>query len=398
MITPQHKFAKFRIFIMAILLGSGLKVNAQFEIPEEQPSFTADYVNSMFYYSNLDHLRSSFNRISSLESLESNNGKSKSNFKRGAVIYDFNYGRNVMGKPKVPMLVGASGMYKQIGFHALISTTHMRMFGGGESWEENYVYDLERFSGSSFGLSYNNKWFNVLGDVTYAQKNLSFFGQFNIPVIKLRAGIGISKYNQIIDSLGYTTIIQGDRFTPDYYFVNSSILKFINVGFSVLSFSEVRLSPHLSFSLYQLYNRNRWSNLKFDVELYLKTQTPGIKEVFEMQDYEARCSFYFFAGADFGSSSDETASPIATRGAFFTSISYKSGTDYIAQTMQNAGISYKGPTGWGGEIGYGIRVLGLRNYGIDDETFLKVSLYYNYSAYFDVWPALIGGIKFRVKI
>jgi hypothetical protein len=64
--------------------------------------------------------------------------------------------------------------------------------------------------------------------------------------------------------------------------------------------------------------------------------------------------------------------------------------------MRDAGIFYAGPKGWGGELGYGMRVLGLKAMGVEDETFLRLSLYYNYSEYFEVFPSIIGGVKFRV--
>jgi len=373
-------------------------VSAQFE-KEEPSNFTSDYINSMFYYGNLDHLRSSFNRSSKLGKVKSEYEHSGSeNAGVGAILYDFNYVRNIEGDSKVPMLLGVAGSHKKIGFHALVSTTNMRIFGPGNSWDEKLQEDPKRFQGTSFGLSYNTKWFNVLGDITYAQKNLSYFGQLNIPFIKLRAGIGISKYNQIVDTMGYTTIVQGDAYSPDYYFINSAILRFINVGFSVLSYSEVKLAPHVSFSLYQISKRDKWDGLKYDMEVYFKTFTPGLKQILELKDYETRVTFYYFLGGAIEKERNIEDKSLSTRGAYFASVSYKSGLDYIAETMRKAGVFYSGPKGWGGELGYGIRVLGLKNYGIDDETFLKISLYYNYSEYFEVWPSFIGGIKFRVRL
>lgn len=385
----------FRFFYANILIWLAT-INygySQFEAPDESKKyFTADYINSMYYYGYLDHLRSSFNRFSSLYSQY--NPGSQNSLRGGAIMYDFNYGRNIEGDSKIPMLIGGSMLYKSLGIHALISTTHMRIFGPEETWQEKLADDPKRFRGTTIGLSYNHKYASVLGDITYAQENFSYFGQITIPILRIRAGVGMSKYKEFTNpETGDTYIIEGDGITPDYYFVKSNILKFLNIGFTSLSYTQAKVSPYLSFSFYQLLKKEKWNSLKYDLELYYETSTPGFKDILESKDYEMRATFYYFQGKEPKTKKAQTS---VLKGGPFLSVSYKSEFDYVTNVMRDAGIFYAGPKGWGGELGYGMRVLGLKAMGIDDETFLRLSLYYNYSEYFEIYPSIIGGIKFRV--
>ena len=388
-----------KVAMATSLLAVVHSAQAQYNQPESY-DFTADYINSVYYYKNLDHLRGAYDRVLGMQSLTGKyTGRSDSLDLQGtSVIYDFNYGRNIVGDSKIPMLFGGAYVSKNYSVHALISTTHMRIFSHEDTWQEKLQADPKRFQGTTIGGSYNHKWFNVLGDITYAQKNLSYFGQLNVPIIKLRAGIGLSPYTELTDTLGFTKIVEGNKITPDYYFVKSAIIPFINFGFSVLSFSEVRVSPNVSFSLYQIRKKEKWHNLKFDMEVFIQTHSPGYKEILEFEDVDARVTFYLLGGKSEERSRGIVNPTIATHQTLFLGLSYKSGKDYITETMRNAGVFYAGPKGLGGELGVGVRVLGLKNYNVDNETFLKLSLYYNYSEYYEVWPSLIGGIKFRVLL
>ena len=59
-------------------------------------------------------------------------------------------------------------------------------------------------------------------------------------------------------------------------------------------------------------------------------------------------------------------------------------------------MPYTGGHGLGGEIGVGLRVLGFKQMGFEEDTYVKFSVFYNYSEYFERYPPMKWGVKFRV--
>ncbi len=59
---------------------------------------------------------------------------------------------------------------------------------------------------------------------------------------------------------------------------------------------------------------------------------------------------------------------------------------------------YNGQNGFGGELGVGIRVLGFKKLGFEEDTYVRLSYYYNYSGYYERFPGMEQGFKFRVLL
>ncbi len=391
MVDHSIHFFKHRITWIATFMVATLSCFAQ----TETENSTSDYVNSVFYYENLDILRGSYTRWKALEKIggeEANPGIS--------AVYNFNWGRNIEGDTRVPMTFGL-GFGKKVGFYFMTFTSHMRVLNFSSTWEENWESDSEhRFTANTVGLSWTNKYFSLLADVTYIQKNWSYFVQFSIPAIKTRAGVSFSQFNESQDFIaGENTIVRGDSYSPEFYYVTTSIVPGFNLGLDVFSYSKVKASPNIDFSLYRLRSPEKWQTMKIDAQVYFASRAEGWEKVLRSDDYDFRFSGYYFFGYDESSMVNQNSGGVIVgRMGLVASVSYKSGTDLLAETIQESNSNTYYLTGWGGEFGFVWRMIGFKKYGAVTEDLLKLVMYYNYSEYNELYPPLIGGLKFKVTL
>ncbi len=358
---------------------------------DEKPNYTADYINSTFYYRNLDVLRGSYSRWDNAAIKEPELAPQSAIY---GATYNFNYGRNIEGATRIPILFGLALGNTTIGAYALSSTSHMRIFDPADNWEDKLDSDSEqRFTANTIGVTYRNKWFGVLGDLTYIQSNWSFFAQLSIPILKTRAGLSYSQFQEELLENGNPAITRGDAYNPEYFFITTSLIPSLNLGLNVLNYSDVKVSPKASFSLYQLRKKEKWGDIRFDTEVNFQTNAPSWSRIMELQDYDLRVTFYWMSREKM---SNTMTANLMVKPTLIVAFSYKSEVDYFAETLSSSGNFYKNLTGWGGEIGGGVRVLGFKQYGAVEETFMKLVLYYNYTEHNEMYPPLIGGIKFKV--
>lgn len=354
---------------------------------------TADYINSLFYYKNLDVLRGSFFRWDLASKKEPELSPENQGGIYGAT-YNFNSGRNIEGATRIPMLFGLALGNTKFGYYALTNTSHMRIFDPADTWTEKLNSDKDlRFEAHTAGFTYRNKWIGLITDITYVQNTWSYFAQLSIPIIKTRAGVSFSQFNEVMRPDGGESIINSGDYSPEYYFINSALIRSLNVGLNIFSYSNVKVSPNISFALYQLRKKSNWENIRFDMEAIFKTNAPDWNEVLKFEDYDARLIFYWMNKSKMAS---DKIGNMLVKATWIFALSYKSEVDYFAETLSSSGSFYKNLYGWGGEIGGGVRVMGFKQYGAVEETFMKLVFYYNYTEHNEMYPPLIGGIKFKV--
>lgn len=354
-----------------------------------------DYVNSVFYYKNLDVIRSSYSRWKNLEKVggeEANPGIS--------AVYNFNWGRNIEGTTRLPMTFGIGGG-KKFGMYFMAFSSHIRVLNYGSSWEENWNSDrVHRFTAQTAGINWSTKFFSVLADVTHIQKGWSYFAQLSIPVIKARAGVSFSQFNEVMNlTNGENVIARGDEYSPEFYYFTTSIIPGINLGLDVFSYSKVQASPNIDFSLYRLIKEDKWQTMPFDLQVYFASRAEGWSKVLTSEDFEIRFSgYYLFNQSEPGMATEKSEGLIVSRTGLVASLIYRSGVDLLAETIQETNDNIYNLTGIGGEFGFVWRMMGFKKYGAVTEDIIKVVAYYNYAEYNELYPPLIGGLKFKLTL
>jgi hypothetical protein len=345
-------------------------------------NLTEDYVYGIFYYNKLDHLRGSYRRnYTALEDM----GLGRLN----ATIYDFNFGKNTEGLKLQPMTLGFSfaSRNKKSGFYFLLSSSNF-MFN---PWARDSTWVDEKISGQSLGYIYLSKHFSLQSDVTHFHGNLSIYGRVYIPIIKTHFGAGTSPYDEIIDPIDQQKkIVKSNVTSIDRLSFGTSIIPYFDVGLKLLRVSQVRYIPNFSFSLNQLMSNERMKRMRWDATLFFESRLGKVTSLDDFKDYDIRFTLYRLSNSF---SQDE---PIDLRFTAFLSASYKSPVDLFTNTLTESGKIFTGQTGLGGELGIGIRAIGIKKYHVPEETYVKASIYYNYSEYFELYPGQEYGIKFKV--
>lgn len=351
-------------------------------------NLTAEYINGVFYYKRLDYMRESYDRWRMImKDYHPDEDVKKYNYGIFSAMNDFNFGRDVDTVKINPILIGYAFGNKKFGYYFLLSTSDVRNNFRKESDQSDGKYN-----GITIGLSYQIKWFSLLADATYASKSLSIYGKIFFPGIRTHFGVGTSRFDEIIDPVDQQKkIIKSKILNPDQFTFATSIIPYFNVGLRMLKYTKIRYMPNISMALHQYIKQDRWAEMKWDGEFFFETRGEKSQNLFKMKDYDMRFTLYRLLGEPLVEEKG-----ICVRWTVFVGVSYKSELDYFAQTLTESGKVYTGQNGVGTEIGAGLRVLGFKKYGFQEDTYVRFSYFYNYSNYFERYPGMKQGLKFKV--
>ncbi|HBX51002.1 MAG: hypothetical protein A2275_02330 [Bacteroidetes bacterium RIFOXYA12_FULL_35_11] len=363
------------------------------------------YINSVYYFNRLHIMRTSYDRWSNLYAEFKPGvrpgGDLKSVF---SAVIDANIFSKDRDKRFVsPQTFGLAGGNKIIkntlGIYALFHTSDLINL---TTWDKE-LWSAGSFSAFSLGLNADFYYFSLQYDISRVNKNNWFhYTKAYSRMIRSHIGISFSNYEEYIDSsrlqLYGTELIRigtTKSIKPDKFDFASSYFKYVNFGFRYFKLLKAKYIPNINFSLHQICTKDQQMTMPVDLELFFETRGEKITKMFNLKDYEIRlCTYFFHKKGKKGK--EEDIADLFWRPAFFLALSYKSPEDLLTQTITESGKVYTGQHGFGGEIGWGYRILGWQRYGFSDNTFFKYSLYYNYSQYFERFPGIEWGMKCRI--
>lgn len=354
--------------------------------PENQ---TANYINGIYYYNRLDNMRTSYDRWHTLATdmkWEGTMHDIHSGFY--SAMNDFSIGLDVDGNTIAPLLVGYALGGEKFGYYFLLSTTNSR------GWVNKNVEKLpDSYSAITVGLNYTFKYFSLMGDFTWSNHDYSLYGKVYFPFLRSHLGVGSSPYDEIIDPVTEQKKMIRSNLNIDQYFVETRILRYANIGLKLFAYTKTRYMPNINMAAHRFFKEEKWGTMKYDAELFFETRGEKLDNLFNMTDYETRLTLYRLIG-------EPIAEKYGTcvRSALFVGLSYKSPINYFDQTLTESGKVYNGQSGFGVEIGGGLRVLGFQRYGFKEDTYVRISYFYNYSQYFERFPGMEQGLKFKVMM
>lgn len=408
----MYNFRIVIIIIVLFLIAQSLTgpVNAQSDK-------TMQYVNQTFYNKRLSLIRTGYDRWKGLgDTYPQEKHISELNHHFYSAVNDFNFGRDADGKGIMPFMVGYAFGWPIGGFYFLGYTTDFRNFFRKDKDESNGYYKA-----FTVGANVDLRLITLQGDATVAGGTLSFYGKSYIAFLKSFVGAGISTFglknrtipgaaaipaNTVLLSKGIESnaapvnvqqIIDKGSYALDMIEFGTNYVRYFNTGLKYFKLVKARYVPNISTAYHQFVDYKDWENMKWDLELFYESRGKTLTKSFSPKDYEARVVFYKFLGDQSDAiSSDVGSTGITWRPAAFLGLSYKSKEDAITQTLTESGQAYTGEYGAGGEVGIGLRVLGFKRFGFQEDTYVKLSYFINYSQYFERLPAMTSGLKFRV--
>ena len=360
--------------------------------PQVNQNLTPDYVNGVFYYKRLDYMRHSYDKARMLHR-EGYGGMLGGIF---SVMYDFNWGVDTDRLQGRPMMLGfalGDGKQKKWGFHFL-------GYGTGNATNRDLSKDFiaiiapDRYRAYTIGASYDLGFVSLTADATLANGIPSIYGRVFVPILKTHIGIGTSQFDEIIDPVdNQKKIIKSNALNIDNLSFATSLIPYFNVGLKIFRISQIRYAPNIYLSAHQFVKSDKWAKMKWDADLFFETRTGKVKDLKSLEDYDIRFTLYRMGSSLGGSTSDK---PIDLRYTAFVGVSYKSKVDLYSKTLTESGMVYNGQNGLGFETGVGIRVLGFKRLGFEEDTYVRLSYYYNYSGYYERFPGMEQGVKFKV--
>lgn len=364
---------------------------------------TVEYINSVFYNKRLKVVRSGFDRWQNLIN-EYYPGKSATAFNDGiySAVYDFNYGKDTEKDKVYPQMVGAGVGTDWVGVYFMGYTTDIANF-----FRDKEEYTAGDYRAGTAGINLNLKYIAFQGDVTYTKtgteptREPEYYGKVSIPFIKTSGGAGYSKYKLLTDPVtDKESIVESDKLSANMFDFSTSFFRFFNLGFRYYKLLEARYMPNISLSLHQFLQPDDWGDLQWDFDLFFESRSKELDESYKPKDYDVRLVIYRLFGS--GYVNKQSVNEEGEIGAFsvkpcwFLGISYKSKENEFVNTLTESGMVYTGEHGFGCELGVGMRILGFKSLGFDEDTYVKFSGFYNYSEYFERFPAMEWGLKFRV--
>jgi hypothetical protein len=351
-------------------------------------NLTGEYINGIFYYNRLDYMRQSYDRWQMIMyKYHPGEDVRKYNYGIYSAMNDFNFGKDVDGVKITPLLIGYAFGKGNFGYYFLLSTSDFRNVFRGDAEDSQGKYGAV-----TLGTSYQTKWVSVLADVTYASESFSVYGKIFFPVIKSHIGLGTSRFDEYVDPVSeQKRIIRSKVLSPDILSFATSIIPYFNVGLRILKFTKSKYIPNISFAFHQFKDESDWASMKWDGEVFFETRGEEMKNILKMEDYDVRLTLYRLLGEPMV---DEDG--ICLRWTVFGGVSYKSEIDNFAQTLTESGKVYTGQHGVGFELGTGLRVLGFKKFGFQEDTYVRFSYFNNFSNYFERYPGIKQGFKFKV--
>lgn len=382
-----------------------------------QTDRTTEYVNQTFYNKRLTLIRTGYDRWNALAAAYPQDKPiSELNSHIYSAVNDFNFGKDADGKGIMPFMVGYALGWPFGGFYFLGYTTDFRNFFRKDKDESAGYYKA-----FTVGANVDLKWVTLQGDATVSGGTVSFYGKTYIAPVRTFIGAGISKFGlvdniltssaapldpealskassaQSTEALGLQKIVNKGRYAVDMLEFGTNYVRYFNAGLRYFKLIKARYVPNVSTAYHQFVDYKDWEKMSWDFELFYESRGQTLSKSFTPKDYEVRLSVFKFLGdASEAISTDIGTKGITWRPAAFLGLSYKSKEDVIGQTLTESGQAYTGEHGAGGEIGVGFRVLGFKRFGFQEDTYVKLSYFVNYSQYFERLPAMRSGLKFRV--
>ncbi|MBL7995403.1 hypothetical protein JNM05_08525 [bacterium] len=395
------------LFIMMFPLADS--INAQTDR-------TAEYINQTFYNKRLSLIRTGYDRWKGLaDAFPQEKHISEMNAHFYAAVNDFNYGKDADGKTIMPMMVGYAFGWPIGGFYFLGYTTDFKNFFKKDKDESAGYYKA-----FTLGANVDLRLITLQGDATVSGGTVSLYGKSYIAPVRSFVGAGISKFGlvdrvlpgssaQPLDAatlaksqanaaaVNAQQIINKGTYALDLIEFGTNYFPYFTTGLKYFKLVKARYVPNISTAYHQFVDYKDWEKMSWDFELFYESRGKTLTKSFSPKDYEIRFSVFKFLGDQ----SDALSTDIGTKGttwrpAAFLGLSYKSKEDAISQTLTESGQAYTGEHGFGGEIGAGFRVLGFKRFGFQEDTYVKLSYFINYSQYFERLPAMTSGLKFRV--
>lgn len=372
---------KTKLIIISLLFSISVFSQSQHD------NLTGEYINGIYYYNRLDFMRSSYDRWQGLmKDYHPGEDVKEYNFGIYSAMNDFNIGQDVDGNKISPMLIGYALGKEKLGYYFLLSSTDV-----GNMLKKDSLDNRINYNAITFGLNYQTKYFSLMSDVTLANSELSVYGKIYFPFLKSHIGIGSSPFDEIVDPISNQKKIIRSNLNFDQLDFNTSILQYATIGLKLLKYTKTRYMPNISTSAHAFVKRNKWADMKYDAELFFETRGEKWDNFFDMQDFDVRFVLYRLLG-----DAVVDVDGICLRYTIFGGVSYKSEVNYFTQTITESGLIYNGQNGLGFELGGGLRVLGFKKYGFQEDTYVRLSYFYNYSQYFERFSGLKQGLKFKV--
>lgn len=378
-----------------------------------QTDHSANYVNSLFFSNRLSVMRTSYDRWQSLMNTyhpDKDPWAFNGHFYSGS--YDFNWAKDKNGKVVTPMMFGLALGYRVVGPYFLAYTTDFSNFFRKEKNESAGYYKA-----FTLGANIDLTLATVQADATIATHSpITYYTKTYIPSVRTFVGMGLSRFraatplNTEMDkplpsdgdrmaSSDIRSIVRTARYAPDVFQFGTSIFRYVNVGFRYLRWVQARYIPNISAAYYQMRPYDEWAKMNWDGEIFFESRSQKLSRTFAPQDYEVRATVYKYISEPLseGYVDEGKRRGIVTRAAWFLGVSYKSKEDEFASSIPSeSGHVYTGQHGIGTELGFALRVMGFKQFGFQEDSYVKFGFFANYSQYFERYPGLKYGLKFRV--
>lgn len=379
-----------------------------------QTDYSANYINSLFFSNRLSVMRTSYDRWQSLMKTYHPDKKPwafNGHFYGGS--YDFNWAKDKNGKVVTPMMFGLALGWEYVGPYFLASTTDFSNFFRKDKNESAGYYKA-----FTVGANFDLKLLTVQADATFATGSpVTYYTKTYIPSVKTFIGMGLSKFkagsplaNTLMEksvaghqsfasTASVKSIVKSAQYAPDMLQFGTSVIKYFNLGFRYLRWVQARYIPNISAAYYQLKPYEEWEKMNYDAEIFFESRTQTLSKIYMPKDFEVRVVLYkYFSGSLSAGHVDQGGRRgIVTRAALFAGVSYKSKEDAFAGSIPaESGKVYTGQHGIGTELGIALRVMGFKQFGFQEDSYVKFGFFANYSQYFERFPGLKYGLKFRV--
>ncbi|NPV00600.1 MAG: hypothetical protein HPY53_04375 [Brevinematales bacterium] len=339
---------------------------------------TTDYMNYMFFNSQMEHMRTTHERAILL-----NNNEVFS------LITDIRYTDNSTGG-LMSVMYGAGYVDSSITFGVYyLGYTSDLGFTMGVTVPGNGLY-RDGFGASGIGLSLNLAIMLITFDWTFAFDKTFQYAKVYIPLLRSSVGFGFSPYenqvsivdNKVINKAVYTG--GSPRFNILKF--DSAILQIIGLGLEYFT-AKKTVNPIATFAVHNIIPQDDWEDMLFDAFFYVRPSVEVDLQSVKIVNFEARVKVWFYIpDTKLGGTG---GNDLLGRTGMYCAFS-------IVQPSQD-NTEYHGGSGLGLELGMGGAVLDNLNLGMKPD-FFNISYFWNYSGYFNTYPGMSQGFRFLFYI
>lgn len=389
-----------KLFLVLLLTVVLIGINA--DIVYSDADDISYYINSIYYNNKLEVIRTSYDRWNNIiDTHHPDKHPTDINHHFYATVYDFNYAYDTTGQKIYPQLIGFAFGWEFVGLYFIAHTSDI-----ANHFRDEIDKSEGEYNAGTVGMNIDLKLITLQGDVTRDSEQTTFYSKAYIPLLETYCGARFSRYESE-EVLGRNKIRRSENYTYDVVNAGSSLLRVFNLGFSYYPLIKAKYAPNISTSIHQFMGKDSWESVGYDLEIYFESKSEKLNSEYKLEDYEVRVVLYWLLGRSLVSSRSSTSDVgIAVRPAFFVGVSYKSFKDSFRSTvLDNNRIDTKEERdiwhdskqdGVGVEAGIGLRIFGFRRFGFREDTYVKLAYFYNYSQYYERYPGIQHGVKFRV--